>query len=124
MTDTDELRRWRDALDFVRNRLDGVASDVIRWMPDEDNEKHHHAVEMLGRAYQVAMWLQDRIAKAEGDDVLAWWRDRRGTSARVAFDPLEAGALCPACGQKWRGRDAPLPRLVATADDLIGDDDA
>lgn len=39
-------------LSFACNRLDGIALDVIAWMPPEDNQKHHHAVEMLLRAYK------------------------------------------------------------------------
>jgi len=39
-------------IDFAYNRLDAVAMDVVGWMPDEDNEKHHNAVEMLLRVRQ------------------------------------------------------------------------
>jgi hypothetical protein len=45
-------------VDFILNRLDNVAMDVVSWMPPEDNAKHHNAVEMLQRARQELLHLR------------------------------------------------------------------
>lgn len=49
-------------LRFIKNRLDRIATDVIEWMPEEDNDRHHNAIECLQAAFQVAESLQERVA--------------------------------------------------------------
>ena len=54
------------ALDFVLNRLDGIAEQVIDWMPPEDNEVHHNAVEQLQRAFEVTRKVREDLRGALG----------------------------------------------------------
>jgi hypothetical protein len=61
-----ETERFLAALSFVKNRLDGVSLDVVSWMPPEDNEQHHNAVEMLLRAFQTASGLEELLVQRSG----------------------------------------------------------
>jgi hypothetical protein len=59
-----DLQMEVDELDglihFIQNRLDAVALQVVGWMPPEDNEEHHNAVEMMGKARKGTERLRKR----------------------------------------------------------------
>ena len=57
----ERLNGMRARLQFLRKSLDGVAYAVIEWMPPEDNEKHHNAVEGLVRIGQTIVVIEDAL---------------------------------------------------------------
>lgn len=50
--------------DFMLDRLDNVALWVIEWMPPQDNEQHHNAIEHLLRLRQTAIWVAQAVDPA------------------------------------------------------------
>jgi hypothetical protein len=99
--DADALEELWRAHDFIQNRLDGVAEFVIDWMPPEDNARHHNAVEMLQRAFEVSRRVQRRLGE------LLELRDPRvmpGTGGG-RWDSILAGDLTQYGAYDLRGED-------------------
>lgn len=69
----------QDTLPFILNRLDNVAVWVTEWMPPEDNEQHHNAVEHLLRIRQELKHVERFLVSL--DPVLEAAMKQRGWSS-------------------------------------------
>ena len=72
-----KIENLANVMEFIANRADNVAMWVVDWMPPEDNEKHHNAIEHLRRIHETAMYVKTELFKIVGvDDVhTSVWKD-------------------------------------------------
>lgn len=57
------IESYINRIDFIFNRLDNVAMWVVGWMPKEDNQQHHNAVEHLKRVREELAHIRDHFER-------------------------------------------------------------
>jgi len=129
--DEDRLASWvQSGADFVLNRLDHIAEGVVSWMPEEENEKHHHAVEMLGKIRLHVIALTEALEPrwkpqpysvlgegATADPKVAAYFDARGKDGQEATESPTREILDRALGEVlFNASNHPNPSAVLGRD--------
>ena len=104
-------------------KLDGIARDVVRWMPEVENEQHHNAVRELARCRDLVAHIVEIVTRVEQEQRPTDWRkiaadilaDKKAQQLiEVESRPDRIGFPCVACGLPLPTGTAWCPRCHPT----------